>query len=151
MGFAPLAARIGVQRTSLPARTAGRKKTRKTSQYKPRNATAVQFFLETKGLRQRKEMRRATGLFPWCVAVPRNESRQFRPAGTRVALPSTNRRSSVARLYLEPAKKNERERLAEPFQGPAFFARRKHNLARKLFASAEVVQRLKSFAALGIR
>jgi hypothetical protein len=29
-----------------------------------------------------------------CVAMPRNESQQFRPAGTRVALPGANYRSS---------------------------------------------------------
>jgi hypothetical protein len=29
-----------------------------------------------------------------CVAMPRNESQQFRPAGTRVALPGANCRSS---------------------------------------------------------
>jgi hypothetical protein len=28
-----------------------------------------------------------------CVAVPRNKSQQFRPAGTRVALPGTKRHS----------------------------------------------------------
>jgi hypothetical protein len=28
-----------------------------------------------------------------CVAVPRNKSQQFRPAGTRVALPGTKHRS----------------------------------------------------------
>jgi hypothetical protein len=55
-----------------------------------------------------KKLRRATGLFPMCVAVPRSESRHFRPAGTRVALPGTNRHSQKAEsslqdVFLRPA------------------------------------------------
>jgi hypothetical protein len=49
--------------------------------------------LRRRGASFAKGQLRATGLFPMCVAVPRNKSQQFRPAGTRVALPGTKRHS----------------------------------------------------------
>jgi len=50
------------------------------------------FFGNKTGCGEAERQLRATGLLP--VNHPRNESQHFRPAGTRVALPGTNRRSS---------------------------------------------------------
>jgi hypothetical protein len=69
---------------------------------KRKNASAIQFSLETRRVAAMQEKNDAlcngfvsgAGHLEVAFAMPRNKSRQFRPAGTRVALPSTNCRSS---------------------------------------------------------
>jgi hypothetical protein len=78
-----------------------------------KNASEVHVSWKRNGLRRRgpsfaKGQLRATGLFPMCVAVPRNKSQQFRPAGTRVAPPGTKRTrkkpsAAYRTFFLRPA------------------------------------------------
>jgi len=73
----------------------GTQKTRKTGHYTIEERLGDSVFLgNNTGCGDAERQLRATGLFPVCIALPRNESQHFRPAGTRVALPGTNCRSS---------------------------------------------------------
>jgi hypothetical protein len=78
-----LAGRLEAKRTSL-----------KTGHYAIEKRLGGSIFLETKRVAAKRENSFAQRVCFRCVAVPRNESQHFRPAGTRVALPGTNRRSS---------------------------------------------------------
>lgn len=64
--------------------------------------------------------------------MPRNKSQQFRPAGTRVALPGTNVARRV-RALLGTRRKNKRERLLQDVSSRVFFREAMKPLRKKLF------------------
>jgi hypothetical protein len=101
-----LTGQFEVQVTGIPA------KTRDTKNRSPHKRKTPRYFIfsgnET-GCGDAERQLRATGLFPMCVAVPRNKPQQFRPAGTRVAPPGTKRHSQKTEssvqdvLFVRPA------------------------------------------------
>jgi hypothetical protein len=94
-----LTGQFEAQATAIPAKTRDAKKSERPATTQTKNASVVQFFLETKRVAATqpsfsgKAQPRATGLLPMCAAVPPNKWQHFRPAGTRVALPGTKRHS----------------------------------------------------------
>jgi len=109
MGFAPFDRAPRNVGTGLPAKFAGRKMP-KTSRHKIAKRYGSSIFLETKQVAAPRPFfcERAASRNGFvsedgsdrvgAATVPRNESQQFRPAGTRVALPGTNAAHRIARV-----------------------------------------------------